>query len=382
MRKLYIVVLFLILGNYCFSQTLVKGLYVDKFNLILGNVQKEDSLLNYAVNKGFNYLALYDLWTIHTTSSLTNTTSALPLANFLNKARVTYSISNIGATGENYWFFSNVIHIYNQQHSNPNHKFNVYNLEFEFWITSSVNTGGIYCTSYLQPGGFTCDTSGGFKFYIRELRRIDSLGNTAGITSETYIGWPNSGHAKAIVKNCDRVLLHAYVSNESTSYNYTRNRLIDLAGASSLAKIMPIFSAEPSFMGPWVQLNTPLQAYTNYNANFLSETGSWKSNVSILGYQWFAHSFMPKALTATGIEEFNMKSEFKVMPNPSVNGVLNIETDLSGEVKLLDAFGKEILNFHTEKNKPSQINTAVIPNAVYYLVGPGAIVKKIIVMNQ
>ncbi len=374
--------MFLVIGNYSFSQTLVKGLYVDKFNLILGNIQKEDSLLNYAVNKGFNYLALYDLWTIHTTSSLTNTTTALPLANFLNKARTTYSITNIGATGENYWFFSNVIHIYNQQHSNPNHKFTVYNLEFEFWITSSVNTGGIYCTTYLQPGGFTCDTSGGFKFYIRELKRIDSLANTVGVTSETYIGWPNSGHAKAIVKNCDRILLHAYVSNESTTYNYTRNRLMDLAGAASLAKIIPIFSAEPSFMGPWVQLNTPLQAYTNYNANFLSETGPWKSNVSVLGYQWFTYSFMPKALTL-GVTELVNSSEFYVMPNPSENGILNIKTDFTGEMKLLDSFGKEVLAFQTEKNKPLQINTAEIPNAIYYLVQQGnGFVKKIVVLNQ
>ncbi|HRD38529.1 MAG TPA: hypothetical protein PLC65_07855, partial [Bacteroidia bacterium] len=232
------------------SQTLVKGLYVDKFNLILGNIQKEDSLLNYAQSQGFNYLALYNLWNVHTSASLTNTTTALPLANFINKAKTMYGITNVGATGESFWFFSNVIHVYNQQHANPNHKFNVYNLEFEFWINSSVNTGGIYCTTYLQPQGFTCDTSGAFKFFKRELRRIDSLGNTVGVTSETYIGWPNAGQAKAIVQNCDRVLVSAYVNNQSTTYTYTRPRLIDLAGASVQAKVMPIFSAEPVFMGP------------------------------------------------------------------------------------------------------------------------------------
>lgn len=370
----------MVIVNFCNSQT-VKGLYVDKFNLILGNIQKEDSLLNYAVNKGFNYLALYDLWTIHTTGSLTNTTTALPLANFLNKARTTYSIVNIGATGENYWFFSNVIHIYNQQHSNLNHKLNVYNLEFEFWINSSVNTGGIYCTTYLQPGGFTCDTSGGFKFYIRELRRIDSLGNTAGITSETYIGWPNSGHAKAIVRNCDRVLVHAYVSNESTTYNYTRNRLIDFSGAATVAKVIPIFSAEPSFMGPWVQLNTPLQAYTNYNANFLAETGSWKSNVSVLGYQWFAYGFMPKALSA-GITAIESENKIQVNPNPVAEGSFRVVTDFSGEIELFDSFGNVISIYNIEKNKELQVNTLSLPSAVYYLVSKEkGFVRKVVVMN-
>lgn len=179
------------------TQSLVKGLYVDKFNLILGNIQKEDSLLNYAQINGFNYLALYNLWNIHTNSSLTNTTTALPLANFINKAKTLFGITSVGATGESFWFFSNVIHVYNLQHSNLNHKFDVYNLEFEFWINSSVNLGGIYCTTYLQPQGFTCDTSGAFKFYRRELRRIDSLGNTAGVTSETYIGWPNANQGQS-----------------------------------------------------------------------------------------------------------------------------------------------------------------------------------------
>jgi hypothetical protein len=380
MRKA-IIVLFFLFGSYCFGQTIVKGLYVDKFAQILGNIQKEDSLLNYAVNKGFNYLALYDLWTIHTTSSLTNTTTALPLANFLNKARTTFSISNIGATGENYWFFSNVIHIYNQQHSNPDHKLNVYNLEFEFWTASFVNTGGIYCTSYLQPAGYSCDTSGGFKFYVRELRRIDSLGNTAGITSETYIGWPNSGQAKAIVRNCDRVLVHAYVSNESTTYNYTRNRLIDLSGATTTAKIMPIFSAEPVFMGPWIQTNTPLQAYTNYNANFIAETGTWKSNVSVLGYQWFAYSYMPNSLT-TSVKELKQGNTLEAMPNPS-NGILNIKTDFNSRLKLIDSFGKEVMNFIIEKNKAVQINTSELPNAIYYLIVPeSSYAKKIVVLNQ
>lgn len=379
--KLFSIIFLINLLVNCYSQTSVKGLYVDKFNLILGNIQKEDSLLNYAVNKGFNYLALYDLWTIHTSSSLINTTTALPLANFINKAKTIYGIVAIGGTGENYWFFSNVIHVYNQQHSNPNQKIDVYNLEFEFWVPSSVNTGGIYCTTYLQPGGFTCDTSGGFKFYLRELRRIDSLGNTSGVTSETYIGWPNSGQAKAIVKNCDRVLVSAYVNNESTTYVYTKNRLIDLSGAASLAKVIPIFSAEPSFMGPWVQLNTPLQAFTNYNTNFINETGTWKSNVSVLGYQWFAYSFLPKTLSA-GISEMSYTDNFYVAPNPCVNGCISISPVVTGRLKLIDAFGREILELNVEKNRPEKINSSTFQNGVYYFVcKESGLYKKIIIMN-
>lgn len=39
----------------------IKGFYVNGFNTILGNTTKEDSLLLFAKNNGFNYLTLYDV---------------------------------------------------------------------------------------------------------------------------------------------------------------------------------------------------------------------------------------------------------------------------------------------------------------------------------
>jgi hypothetical protein len=377
MKRKFILFL-IVLSAHLNSQ--VAGLYVDKFNLILGNVQKEDSLLNYAVSKGFNYLALYDLWTIHSSSPLTNTTTALPLANFINKAKTVFGISKIGATGENYWFFSNVIHIYNQQHSNINQKFDVYNLEFEFWITSSVGPSGVYCVNYLQPGGFTCDTSGGFKFYIRELRRIDSLGNTAGITSETYIGWPNSGQAKAIARTCDRVLVHAYVSNQSTTFTYTKNRLIDLSGSTSVAKVMPIFSAEPSFMGPWVQTNSPMQAFTNYSVSYTADPGAWKSNVNLLGYQWFAYSYMPKSVSSTGMRELIRPAQ--IIQNPAQEGQLLFVPNEEGNFVIKDMFGREIDTFSIkETHTLNRRDISGLSTGVYFLVNRSGVVTKFIVIN-
>lgn len=364
-RFLIILVSVVFFNSAANSQTLVKGLYVDKFNLILGNIQKEDSLLNYAQSQGFNYLALYNLWNVHTTASLTNTTTALPLANFINKAKTMYGITNVGATGESFWFFSNVIHVYNQQHTNPNHKFDVYNLEFEFWINSSVNTGGIYCTTYLQPQGFTCDTSGAFKFFKRELRRIDSLGNTVGVTSETYIGWPNAGQAKAIVQNCDRVLISAYVNNQSTTYTYTRPRLIDLAGASVQAKVMPIFSAEPVFMGPWVQSNTPLQAFTNYSVNFTNETGLWKSNISLLGYQWFAYSFMPKTFSLN-LNEISHESKIQVYPNPVIDGKLIVNCN-GCDISVLNSMGQIVKTKIMPREGKGEIDVSDLENGIYFV---------------
>lgn len=158
----------------------IKGFYVNGFNTILGNTTKEDSLLLFAKNNGFNYLTLYDVHLVNNATPLTNTTTAQTFANFINKAKTQYSITEVGVASESYLFFKNIVHVYNQQHSNPNQKVDVYNYEFEFWIPSSTTSGSYYCTNYLQPNGVSCDTSGAFKHYKNELHLIDSLANSIG----------------------------------------------------------------------------------------------------------------------------------------------------------------------------------------------------------
>lgn len=138
----------LCINIYCQN---IKGFYVNGFNTILGNSLREDSLLIFAKNNGFNYLTLYDVHLINNITPLTNTTTAQTFADFINKAKTQYSITEIGVAAENFWFFKNIIQVYNQQHNNVNHKVDVYNLEFEFWIPSSTTTGSYYCTNYLQP---------------------------------------------------------------------------------------------------------------------------------------------------------------------------------------------------------------------------------------
>ncbi|MEI6816871.1 MAG: hypothetical protein WCL14_09700, partial [Bacteroidota bacterium] len=67
MKKILILITisFILLSSIKMNAQSVKGLYVDGFSNILGNTNSEDSLLHYAHDNGFNYLALYDLWPIH-----------------------------------------------------------------------------------------------------------------------------------------------------------------------------------------------------------------------------------------------------------------------------------------------------------------------------
>ncbi|HRH67237.1 MAG TPA: T9SS type A sorting domain-containing protein [Bacteroidia bacterium] len=280
----------LLLTSAAYSQTTtLKGIYVDKFSQILGNTVKEDSLLHYAQDSSFNYLALYDLHTIN----FSNASSVSILASFIRKARENYGVVNIGAVCESYSSFRDKIAPYNNARTNANEKFNVFNLEFEFWTSSSVNSGGYYCTQYLQPNNCNCDSSGGFKFYISQLHLIDSLASVQGAISETYVGWFNQGQAQQIVNNTDRVLLHAYRIDPSSVYGYSKTRLSYLASLNRPVDVMPIFSSEPNFMGPWLSSHSTNESYSKYTADFTADGNNWKSYIRLNGHHWFDYGFMP-----------------------------------------------------------------------------------------
>ena len=277
----------------------LRGIYLDKFSMILGNSFKEDSVLKYAADSSFNYIALYELQTIN----FSNSSSVNTLANFIRKAHQVYGIASIGAVGESYSTFQSKIGPYNASRTNVDERFNVFNLEFEFWTTSSVSPGGNYCVQYLQPNGCSCDSSGGFKFFINNMHLIDSLATVQGATSETYLGWFNQGQGSQIQKNVKRVLLHAYRVDPSSVYGYSKSRLQYLASNNSVVNVAPIFSAEPIFMGSWLNSHHQNEAYLKYKTDFQSDVSSFVPYINMLGYQWFDFGYMPQpvpgAITTT-----------------------------------------------------------------------------------
>ncbi len=296
-KYLLVIITILLLSTEARSQApAFRGIYLDGFRNILGNTVKEDSVLQYASDSSFNYIALYDLQTIN----FNNSTSVNQLASFIRKARETYGIASIGAVGESYTTFLNKIAPYNNSRTNVNEKFNVFNLEFEFWTTSSVNPGGAYCTAYLQPNGCSCDSSGGFKFFISNMHLIDSLATTQGAISETYVGWFNQGQGSQIQRNVNRILLHAYRTDPSSVYGYSKTRLQYLASNNSVVNVAPIFSNESIFMGPWLNTHQQSEAFTKYKSDFQADNSSFVQYINMLGYQWFDYGYMPKPAPGTG----------------------------------------------------------------------------------
>ncbi len=384
MKKYIIIILFSLLPFVSLKSQTIKGLYVDGFSSILNNTLKEDSLLNYAQYNGFNYLALYDLWPVHVTYNLTNAATCTVLANFIQNAKQNFGIIQVGAIGENFFFFNNVIKVYNQQHTNPLQKFDVFNVEFEFWNTSSVTPGNYYCTTYLQPGGYTCDTAGAFSYYKTIIHKVDSIANLTGVISETYVGWFNQGQAITIGNTVDRILLHDYISNYSSLYSYIQLRLQYIAARNILTDVIPIFSAEPSFMGPWLSTNNVATPFTNLQTYLSSETGTWKNYINLKGYQWFAYSFMPYNVPTVGIPEHE-KDELEIFPNPATDHltIKNKSSEINS-VEIINSMGQKIITAQNTLDGIISIDLSNLPAGVYFCsirTGEQKITRKIIVIK-
>jgi hypothetical protein len=288
-------ILFYVLFTAAAQAQNVRGFYVNGFNSILGNSASETTLLNYTQANGYNYLCLYSLGSVDMTSA----SNKAKLASFINRAKTQYGVTQVGVAGEIYSFFANYIIPYNAGRP-ANEKVDVLNFEFEFWITSTI--ANQYCAQYLTPNHLSCDSAGAFAFAKSEFAQIDAACAANGLKSEVYFGWPNKGQMQWFAQRADRILLHAYRTSDSDIYSYTKARLMDISSINSQVEVIIIFSSESIYMGPWLQSNPITKPYETYSSAFSAETGTWKANIKLQGFQWFKYSTMPPTssnLTAT-----------------------------------------------------------------------------------
>ncbi len=282
-----------------------KGIFIDTFDDIVGNPVQEDSLLYFLKDSSYNSIICYQISTV--LSSVASSTKNTNMANFIRRARTQFGIKNVLASSETVETFSTLVDPYNRSRTDSLERFNYFYLEFEFWNVRSTSTksssnNGYYCTNYLSPKGYSCDTSGAFKYYKKMLKSIDSLAHKSSIRSATYVGKPNLGQAKYISNTVDLIFCDNYTANVSSIYNNVITRFSYFGSTSKTVQIVPIFasySPDGIFFGDWLT-KPPVGKHSEkgaYNAYFLprftAETASWKSKVNVVGYQWYRYSGMP-----------------------------------------------------------------------------------------
>lgn len=342
-----------LLAMTSFAQTPFKGMYVNGFAEILGNPDKEDSLLRYASSNGFTSLSLYNLHLIDFEEAI----SVSNLAHFIRKARVDYQFSEMGAVGENAGSFSNRITPYNLGRADTNEQFNVFNLEFEFWAPGSI--ANYYCADYLQPGGYSCDEPGAFAFYMRQLEIMDSITALYNWKSEIYLGHFDQQQATSMAAIADRILLSNYNADPENTFPYSETRLERLGNTGFDVTVAALFSAEPDYLQPWlIGHNNDLDsAFQIYKHAYQAAEGAWKQHVRLIGQQWFTYSDLPYQIGTAGLISMDEIS-FKVFPNPaedyveiiSIPGIKPVLTNLDGQILPIDIQPIEDRNLYLNLN--------------------------------
>ncbi len=286
-KLLFLAVLFT-LGISAEAQN-VRGFYLQDVGDWLGNTTEENAILDYAQGNGFNYILLYDLGDIDWNSS----SEKNMLAAFIRKARTQYGVLQFGGVVEYSGYVTLKLIPYNNSRLDPLERFNVINLEFEFWVPSNVS---YYCTKFLQQAGFPCTQAGMWDFAWRELQAIDDICANNGLLSEVYLGWPDQPQMQNLASRADRILLSAYRPTDADIYVYSVHRMEYIASTPGIssANVLTLMSAEANFMGPWLNNHAQTVPYQTMNAALAAETRSFKNAIDLQGYAWFTYKYLPK----------------------------------------------------------------------------------------
>ncbi len=348
---------------FCQNSRGQRALYVDQLDQILGDSIAEQQLFNYVQANNFQTLLLYSLHRVHITHDLTMRPSNTILADFIHRAKSQYRVTKVGAIGENTTFFQQVIQPYNTSRSLQTERFDLYNLEFEYWNTNSVDTGGYYCNTYLLPNQLPCTVNSAFGYYSTILNQLDTLtrASISPIEIETYIGWATASQLDTITRLVDRLRIHAYVNDPSIAYAYTASRLVDLRVDPTQTDLSIIFSAEPSFMQPWLLSNSMGQAEHIYQDSFRQRVVN--NGLNLEGFTYFAYSHLPNIILpnrnlVASTKFFNIRA--------TVNHIVIETTFPQYEVLIYDLLGR--LQVHYPNSSPKQIAIQNLSKGIYLLV--------------
>lgn len=273
-----------------------RALYVDNFNEILGNNNKETKLLNFVVENDFDKLILYELHKINKRLPLADTSYNYVLANFIKKAKNKFKIKEVAGSGENGGFFINNIHAYNQSRKNPLEKFDVYNLEYEYWHPTNSDLGGYYCETYLRKNGIPCTRKGSYNYYLETLSIMKLLASESNhkIIVEAYVGKYQKKEINNIVKNVDRVLVSAYGKNPYSSFLSIKKRLKLIAECKCKPEVSIILSAEKQYMNGHLKYNTLIKSENK----FLNELEKIKNHkINRIGFTYFKYTVLERAVS-------------------------------------------------------------------------------------
>ena len=260
-----------------------KGVYVDGFSMMIGDTAAENNMLRWCKKEGLNALSLYD-----TKALLLNSSSFPKLAKFIKKAKTQYGIKSVAAVRSLGSQFTGSTSTYNNSRTDTLERFNVFNLENEFWNGDATNTFGDWYKS------------------LSTMYTTAQLAKPK-VTSEFYFGWFQNPinkevtQASKMVSTTNRILLHDYWASPNFSYMQGRLSFIgqEALKQNKIIDIIVIFSVEPSFAYDYFdnmsQNHSFLDAYNSILTQHNAASFAGKDNIRIVGYQLYCQSWARRA---------------------------------------------------------------------------------------
>ena len=275
-----------------------RKMYVDNFSNILGTKHLETELFKFVEKNNIDELILYDLHLVNKRFPLGDATQNNILAKFISKAKTEHNIKSISASGESGNFFIKAIHPYNLSRTKPEERFDVYNLEYEYWNEEESLDGGYYCETYLKNSQLTCNRENSFNYYINSLFIMKNLADEANldIKIEAYVGKFTRDEADKISKNVDMLLIHDYVKSPTHSYLYVKDRLNHLDAIHSHIEISILFSEENNFMGQWLKKHEFKEAERIFFNELEKKDIKLEEHLNFKGFTYYNYSFFKRNL--------------------------------------------------------------------------------------
>lgn len=292
--KFLIITLFIVVKSYGSNRIL----YVDQFYHILGSEQKENDLLKFTVENGFDKIILYDLHKINKAYPLADKNKNGILARFIFKAKINYGLKGVGGSGESAEFFINAIHAYNMSRINPIERFDTYNLEYEYWKEEPNKDGGYYCINYLKSNGKDCNRKTSFNYFINSLKTMKALAkeNSHKVTVEAYVGKYYKSEIQKISKYVDRLLVHVYVTNPKSGFNYANKRLEYLSEVKKMPKVSIIYSSETLFMGGWLKFNSLKRGEKIFKDSMKKQNKNLLKKINFTNFTYYNYNNLAKSI--------------------------------------------------------------------------------------
>jgi hypothetical protein len=294
-KQLFCILFFFFFAKlFCFQRTL----YVDNFNNILGKPKKEDKLLIFAQKNNFKTLILYQLNKVDKRLPLSDPKKNNILANFISKAKTKFHMDQIGASGESATFFTDTINVYNSSRKNAEEKFDIYNIEYEYWSKKASEIDGYYCVGYLEENNIPCNREGSFKYFIANLKKLKSLSKSSKhkIDIEAYVGYYTQKEIGEIAKYCDRLLIHAYGKNPKECLIAAERNLDNLFKINSKIKASMLFSTRMDQLGSWLKYDSLENCETEFIKEMNIKNINLIKNLNFDGFSYRPFSFLEKSI--------------------------------------------------------------------------------------